>query len=553
MYKSSTRKLLFKIASYGYAAVSIATIAAAYNDLLSWRSAAEIGVIASFALAQVIMMQQMYARQLRISRLLTSDPNAAHEHDSICARSIRLVMARYRDRFGPLASSARRMAVNQTKVNHFIVQLKSSIIEQQHNASKISSASRSIAYAAADMDSLARSTNEAAQQTKECAEAGLNTVSSLMEEVVQVRTSLDSTNGALRQLTLTAKEMRKSSGLIKELTEQTNLLALNAAIEAARAGTAGRGFAVVAEEVRDLAKQSADANLKIEHRIDTMGAGTAETSGAIEELVEHLNSLTERIIGLDPLLKKIVTEAGSSGYQVERIANAISSQAEDSAQLASTADAMTQDLATVASNTHNAQSATRKLADLAEDLGHVTTLVDNESTHSRIRALTIDSAKRVGKSFEEAIANGAITASALFNSHYEPIANTHPQKFHSAFDAFTDVCLPPIQEPLLDANADIMYAGAVDRNGYFPTHNKRYSQALVGDYETDLRNNRTKRIFDDQVGKRAASAHDKEALVQTYCRDTGEVMHDISAPIFVHGRQWGGFRVGYLATDEDVN
>ena len=54
------------------------------------------------------------------------------------------------------------------------------------------------------------------------------------------------------------------------------------------------------------------------------------------------------------------------------------------------------------------------------------------------------------------------------------------------------------------------------------------------------------RIFDDPVGCRCGS-HDLPFLVQTYRRDTGEVMHDISAPIVVRGRRWGGFRVGYLA------
>jgi methyl-accepting chemotaxis protein len=34
-------------------------------------------------------------------------------------------------------------------------------------------------------------------------------------------------------------------------------------------------------------------------------------------------------------------------------------------------------------------------------------------------------------------------------------------------------------------------------------------------------------------------------LLQTYTRDTGELMHDLSVPIMVKGRHWGGLRLGY--------
>lgn len=34
-------------------------------------------------------------------------------------------------------------------------------------------------------------------------------------------------------------------------------------------------------------------------------------------------------------------------------------------------------------------------------------------------------------------------------------------------------------------------------------------------------------------------------LLQAYRRDTGEIVHDISSPIYVKGRHWGGFRIGY--------
>ncbi|MEY4593235.1 MAG: hypothetical protein RIR18_2130, partial [Pseudomonadota bacterium] len=79
---------------------------------------------------------------------------------------------------------------------------------------------------------------------------------------------------------------------------------------------------------------------------------------------------------------------------------------------------------------------------------------------------------------------------------------------------------------------------------YVPTHNQRFSQPLTGNEQTDFINNRTKRIFDDPVGKRCGE-HQLPFLLQTYRRDTGEIMHDISAPIYVNGKHWGGFRIGY--------
>ena len=56
--------------------------------------------------------------------------------------------------------------------------------------------------------------------------------------------------------------------------------------------------------------------------------------------------------------------------------------------------------------------------------------------------------------------------------------------------------------------------------------------------------NRTKRLFNDPVGLAAARNTDG-VLVQTYNRDTGEKMWDISAPVTVQGRHWGAFRIGY--------
>jgi methyl-accepting chemotaxis protein len=94
----------------------------------------------------------------------------------------------------------------------------------------------------------------------------------------------------------------------------------------------------------------------------------------------------------------------------------------------------------------------------------------------------------------------------------------------------------------------LAFTGAYDNYIYYPTHIKKYSQPLTENYKVDIVNNRTKRIFNYRTGTRCGS-HTKPFLLQTYKRDTGEVMHDMSAPIYVEGKHWGGFRIGYRSAD----
>ncbi|MCG8565260.1 MAG: methyl-accepting chemotaxis protein, partial [Desulfobacterales bacterium] len=81
-----------------------------------------------------------------------------------------------------------------------------------------------------------------------------------------------------------AQDIDKVTQAITDIAEQTNLLALNATIEAARAGEAGKGFAVVATEVKELAKQTADATDDIRTRIEAIQSSTGETVDAIGEI-----------------------------------------------------------------------------------------------------------------------------------------------------------------------------------------------------------------------------------------------------------------------------
>jgi methyl-accepting chemotaxis protein len=100
------------------------------------------------------------------------------------------------------------------------------------------------------------------------------------------------------ELGRSSQEINSVIDLIKDIASQTNLLALNATIEAASAGEAGKGFAVVANEVKALAKQSAEATENIRLKIETIQQNTQtaiHTIVSIAETVEEVNGIIRTI------------------------------------------------------------------------------------------------------------------------------------------------------------------------------------------------------------------------------------------------------------------
>ena len=153
-----------------------------------------------------------------------------------------------------------------------------------------------------------------------------------------------------------------------------------------------------------------------------------------------------------------------------------------------------------------------------------------------------DFARRVTESMEGWLAAREVSEERLFASMYYPIAKTDPPKFTTDWDRFADRDVQGIEEAIMTRSQSLVFAVLVDKNGYLPTHNLRYSQPLTGNLANDLVNNRTKRIFNDPVGL-AAAKNLNPSLQQDYFRDTGERMWDVSSPIYVKGKHWGGFRV----------
>jgi methyl-accepting chemotaxis protein len=151
----------------------------------------------------------------------------------------------------------------------------------------------------------------------------------------------------------------------------------------------------------------------------------------------------------------------------------------------------------------------------------------------------------VGSQLENLIVTNKLTLTQLFDTFYIPIPNSNPQKFRTQYDKLTDDTIRITLDKYLSMNEQILFVVAVDRNGYLPTHNSKYSLPLTGDSDFDLKNNRTKRMFNDRTGL-AAARNIKPYLLQSYTRDTGEMIMDMSVPLIIRDKHWGAIRIGYL-------
>ncbi|MES2257930.1 MAG: methyl-accepting chemotaxis protein [Pseudomonadota bacterium] len=331
---------------------------------------------------------------------------------------------------------------------------------------------------------------------------------------------------------------------IKEIAARTNLLALNAAIEAAHAGQHGRGFAIVANEVRELAHRTRLATDHIGSMARDVNLDAANAAAGMAALAGKVEDATGNVRQVHLLLDSIERSAGISGHEIGQIAAAARQHVQATEFIAGTISQIREGLHATAAELPRAAGSALALVNQAESLHEALAGSGMPSYHDSIRLLVRQAATQVERAFEHAVDSGKISLEQLFDERYLPIADTDPQKYHTSFDRLCDQLLPAIQEPPLAAIPALMYAATVDRNGYMPTHNRKFCSALTGNYDEDKYHNRTKRIFGDRTGLRCA-ANTQPFLLQTYQRDTGEVLHDMSCPIVIRGKHWGAFRTGY--------
>lgn len=396
-----------------------------------------------------------------------------------------------------------------------------------------------VAATATEVGAAARSACAEVEASRDRVDTSVASIAQLVELVSASAESLGALSDQL-------DDIRGLAATIDDIAKQTHLLALNARIEAARSGSAG--FAVIAEEVRKLADRSIVSAAEVDDTLTQLASRMTELVAQGQATREGAEAAGEQTRSIVDVIDQVSTAMVTVGDQTQRIEEAAEGTESEIAGFRDALVGLTDGVAESSGSLDEARDRVNRLLGGAERLIQITALSGAETVDSPFIAAVVETAAKIATLFEEALASGAISEVELWDRSYVPIPGTDPQQVTTRYVAFTDRVLPPLQEPLLDLDERIAFCAAVDVNGYLPTHNLKFSKPQGADPAWNAANCRNRRIFDDRTGL-ACGRNTEPVLLQTYRRDMGGgtfvLMKDVSAPIWVRGRHWGGFRMGY--------
>jgi methyl-accepting chemotaxis protein len=467
-------------------------------------------------------------------------------HDEL--RTLAEAYNRFADKMRHLIGEVRKMSVG---ISREAVVVKTTVAATTRRATQQGEIAESVFGASSNATAAIREVSSSTDAIAHATDTNLQTarnalveMGEIVKEVERVSNRLAGFNDTVTDLGKRSDSIRTIATLIKDVADQTNLLALNAAIEAARAGEQGRGFAVVADEVRKLAERVNVATQEISENINGMTLlveSTQAENTAINADIQKTRAVVEESSGH---FQHMVADFEGTSSQLTTIAGAMDQLTTTNEDVHGAVTQLHQLSGEVSTSMGSSEHSTSALAEATE---RVQALVSRFKIGRGAFDFNVERAREYRDAVQAKLSAIAAGGTNIWDQTYRPIPGTNPQKYEVSYLRVFEQQIQPLLEDALAKLQGGLYTLVIDTQGYGPIHNVKFSQALTGDYDRDLIGNRTKRIWSDPTGQRGAK-NTEPLLLQTYARDTGEILSEINLPIMIDNRVWGNVRVGVDST-----
>jgi len=255
-------------------------------------------------------------------------PDKGNDELAELGRRFNAFVSRIQATISEVGATTDRLASAAGELSRVAEETLTSVQEQGSETDQIASAINQMAATIQQVSGNASEVEGAASDADRMARDGGETINSAQGSVNSLSEEIQATAQSIDALAEKSGDIQQVLDVIHSVTEQTNLLALNAAIEAARAGEHGRGFSVVADEVRQLAKRSAESADQIRVMIDGFVSESRSAVNRMSDSRKKSDETVERINHATDALGTIGKSVGQIHDQVAQIATASEQQSQ---------------------------------------------------------------------------------------------------------------------------------------------------------------------------------------------------------------------------------